>query len=143
MSQYFSTEEMDLVQVASNQGYADFCDWVRSLDAEKYDELTALVEEGDAYDLGYLAGQMRDALNESPPSADVVSTVEGMITFLLDNEDAEMVMVTNGMTADGDEDDGDDDDGEPEESDDESRSVDAIDAMIERTLKQIQSKLGG
>lgn len=109
MSQYLTTEDQELTQVASNLGWSDFCDWAKSNDGEEFAELVAFVEDGDAYDLANLANEIRSAMSANPPESSVRDTIKGILSFLAANDGAEMVMVTNGVTA-GDDDNEDDED---------------------------------
>jgi hypothetical protein len=102
MSQYATNQDSEGIQVASNQGWSDLCDWVRDLPVEDYPALHHLVEHGNDSDPEDLRDDIEDALENSPPDADVASTAEGLIGFLDSQLDAEIIIISNGMTADVD-----------------------------------------
>jgi hypothetical protein len=102
MSQYVLNQDEEGIQVASNLGWSDFCDWARDLPAEDYPSLHHLVEYGYDNDPEDLHDDIEDALENSPPDADVASTAEGLIGFLDSQLDAEIIIISNGMTADVD-----------------------------------------
>lgn len=100
MSQSISTENEEMVQIASNQGWSDFCDWVQELSIDKYPSLHHLVAFGYDNDADDLANELDLALDEEDAEEDIVSTIEGMIDFLEQHDDAEIIIVGNGVTAD-------------------------------------------
>lgn len=108
MSQYVSTEAMEMEQVASNLGWSEFCDWVGTLEVEAHPALHELATFGYTNDAGELLDELDDAVEASPPpSADVADVAEELADFLEGKEDAEIVVISNGMTAEdvgGDED---------------------------------------
>ena len=87
------------VQVASNSGWSEFCEWVETTDMEDYPSLHHLVEFGFDNDPEDLRDDIEDAIREHPPDPDVVSVAEGLVDFLDDQLEAEIIIVSNGMTA--------------------------------------------
>lgn len=116
MSQYVSTEDMELVQVATNLGWSDFCEWAGRTEMEDYPTLHHLVTFGFANDPRDLLHEIGEALDASPPSPDVEDTAAGLMDFLRGRRDAEIVVIGNGMTDDSVA--GDDEEGEGEEEED-------------------------
>jgi hypothetical protein len=98
MSQYVLNQDQEGVQVASNLGWSDFCDWVKDLDQEDYPSLHHLVEYGYDNDPEDLRDDIEDALEEHAPDPDVASTAEGLVDFLDTQLDAEIIIISNGMT---------------------------------------------
>ncbi len=111
MSQYVSTENEEMEQVATNLGWSEFCEWVATLDVEDCPSLHHLCTFGYDNDPEDIPGEIAAALEASPPPDDVRSTADGLAAFCEAHADADIVIVSNGMTADGGGD-GDDDDNE-------------------------------
>lgn len=105
MSQYVSTENEEMVQVASNLGWSDLCDWARRFPVETHASLHHLIAFGYENDAAMLAGELRAALAEAPPTPDVRDTALGLIDFLADHPDAEIIIVGDGLTTGDDDDD--------------------------------------
>jgi len=124
MSQYLSTTEREMVQIASNMGWSEFCDWVDTTEIDDYPWMHNLVLHGFANDAESLADEIETAIEDASPSKDVASVAEGIVEFARGHEDAEIIIVSNGMTIGNggdDEDEGtdDDDDDFDDEEDDE------------------------
>ncbi len=121
MSYEIMTEDKEATSVATNTGWSDFCEWGESLDLENYFEVHHLVEHGWEKDLKELAEEIDEGLEEFPPDVKgVEDTARGIITFINENTEAEMVMVTNGVVnADDDESDDDEDSDIDDDADDE------------------------
>ena len=98
MSQYVLNQDEEGIQVASNQGWSDFCDWARDLGADDYPSLAHLVEYGYDNDPEDLRDDIEDALENHPPDPDVASTAEGLVDFLDTQLEAEIIIISNGMT---------------------------------------------
>lgn len=91
------------VQVASNTGWSEFCEWVDTTDVEDYPSLHHLTTFGFGNDPADLAEDIQVALDEDDPEDDDVKSVAtGLIKALAAMKDAEIVIVSNGMTT-GDE----------------------------------------
>jgi hypothetical protein len=101
MAQYISTEDMEMDQVATNQGWADFCDWARS--AKNAPELEHLASKGWANDFLALQEQIEEALEYDPPDEDVIDVAREIVRFAKIHDGAEMIAVSNGMTPDDSE----------------------------------------
>lgn len=115
MSQYVSTEEEEMVQVASNRGWSDFCDWGRSLAVEDAPSVHHLIEHGYDNDPDMLLEEIEAAIAAKAPADDVRSTAQGLIDFLHEHQDAEIILISNGMTSDEDGDDGEEEPGPADE----------------------------
>ncbi len=105
MSEYVSTTEQEMVQVATTTGWSDFCDWIDELDVDESPWLHHLVTFGFANDAEMLFDEIETAIRNSKPSVDVKDVAAGFLEFLGEHQDAEIVIIGNGMTSD----DGDDD----------------------------------
>jgi hypothetical protein len=90
MSVYMTFSEDAGEQIASNQGWADFCKWAR--DSGNFDMLQ-LADEGYTRVAG-LAESLRE---RRAPDADTQHVVDGVLKLLDENRDAEAVFVTTGM----------------------------------------------
>lgn len=101
MSQCVSTEAGEMVQVATNVGWSEFCDWVDATPMEDYPTLHHLTAFGFANDAEDLLGELDDAVDEHPPSDDVEDTADGLAEFLEAHAAAEIVIVSNGMVSGG------------------------------------------
>src|SRR6185437_2743751 len=88
-------------QVASNLGWSEFSEWVGTLDREEYPTLHHLVAFGFANDAGDLLDEIDEAVEASPPSEDVADIAEELADFLEGKDDAEIVVISNGMTGGG------------------------------------------
>ena len=99
MSQYISTENNELDQIASNQGWSDFCDWVKTLPMDDYPSLCHLVEFGRDNDPELARDDIEDAIENYKPSDDVAETANGLVDFLATHLKAEIILVSNGMMA--------------------------------------------
>lgn len=100
MSQYLSTEAEEMVQVASNRGWSDLCEWVSGLSIDDHPSLHHLVKFGYDNDPGDLRDEVRAALESDPPADDIASTARGLADFADDHEDADIIIVSDGMTSD-------------------------------------------
>lgn len=81
--------------VASNSGWSDFCRWADDL---PFDELAHLVHHGYATEPDGLADELRDALAEHVPPADVASTAQGILLLLARwPDDAESFIISDGL----------------------------------------------
>lgn len=114
MSQYVSTEEEELVQVASNLGWSEFCEWVDGTEVDDYPGLHHLRKFGYDNDPDELLADLEHAIEQADPPGDVESVAYGLVDFLHEHQDAEIILVGGGMTSD----EPDEDDEEDEESDD-------------------------
>ncbi len=119
MSYEIMTEDQEGTAVATNTGWSDFCEWAETLDLENYFEVRHLAEHGFEKDLKELAEEIDEGLEEFPPDVKgVEDTARGIIAFINENPDAEMVMVTNGVVNADEDEDSDDDDDVDEDDDD-------------------------
>jgi hypothetical protein len=98
MSQYVLNQDEEGIQIASNSGWSDFCDWARDLPIDDYPSLHHLVEHGFDNDPEDLRDDIEDALQEHAPEPDIVSTAEGLVDFLDGQLEAEIIIISNGMT---------------------------------------------
>ena len=98
MSQYVSDEKGEGVQVATNLGWSEFSEWALACSVDDYPWLHHLVTFGFANESGDLAAEIRHALENSSPAADVKSVADGLIKYLEAVPDAEIVLISNGMT---------------------------------------------
>jgi hypothetical protein len=86
------------IQIASNEGYGDFGDWVDGLDLKKYGELVHLYEHGWCQDVADLIGQVDAAIkDDAPKSADVMDVAKTLQQFLDGEQDATVVTITDGL----------------------------------------------
>jgi hypothetical protein len=117
MSYQVSLDQDEPIQLASNQGYYDYCDWIESLDPDEYPKLDYLNEEGCNQPAGEVADELERALESDPPDEFVASTAKGLIAFIRKGDPDAAVVIGQGV--DGAEP---EDDGEPadDEEDDES-----------------------
>lgn len=97
MSYQAILDDDESIQVASNEGWYRFTDWVGTLDSAAYPELAHLAQYGWEQDLGDLAEQIEEALEASPPDDDVAGVARGLLEFLDAHEDAEALVVTQGV----------------------------------------------
>lgn len=118
MSQYISTEREELQQVASNLGWSEFCEWVDTLDLEDYPALHHLRQHGFDNDPDELLGDVEDAIAEGSPSDDIRSVAQGIADFLHEHQDAGIILVSNGMTSDGEDEDEEEDDFDDSDAED-------------------------
>ena len=104
MSQYLTDENGEGNQVASNLGWSEFCEWAETTPAHDYPWLHHLINFGFANEAADLAEEIDDAVDDHPPdSADVESVAEAMAEALSGMEDAEIVIVSNGVEVAEDE----------------------------------------
>jgi hypothetical protein len=85
------------MQIDSNRGYGEFCQWVESLRSAPH--LNALTEDGAISDIAGLRAEIDDALTQSPPSRNVAGTVEALRQAIDTQKGAEQLFITNGMHA--------------------------------------------
>jgi hypothetical protein len=100
MSEYVSTTEQEMIQVATTSGWGDFCDWVRETDVDDFPWLHSLVTFGFANDAAMLSDEIEGAIRKGKPSNDVKDVATGLLEFLGDHQDAEIIVISNGMTSD-------------------------------------------
>ena len=99
MSQYVTDENHQGVQVASNLGWSNFCDWVDSTDMEDYPWLHHLAQFGFANEATDLADEIEEAAEENPPDEDTEDVAAGLVEFCRSVPDAEIILVNNGITS--------------------------------------------
>ncbi len=104
MSEYVSTTEQEMIQVATTSGWGDFCDWVKETEVDDYPWLHSLVTFGFANDAEMLFDEIETAIRNSKPSDDVKDVAAGLLEFLGEHQDAEIVIIGNGMTSDAGDD---------------------------------------
>lgn len=73
-------DEEDAVQIATNNGWFDFCDSVRYFD--NVDELRTLVDDGWADDEITLAANLRGIIESGDLSQDQKSIASGLLDFV-------------------------------------------------------------
>ncbi len=96
MSQYAQFDENGRqVQIASNSGWSDFCNWS---DTIKSEALKQLVEEGFTENLDRLAQEL-EFFKGSKRSKDVADIAGGILDAVKSNLGAGCIMVTNGVRA--------------------------------------------
>ena len=82
--------------VATNSGWAAFGAWVDSLQADDaHGRIVDLWEWGKSFHVEELAGQLRKALETSPPPAAVRSVALNLIALAEANADSEGVFVAD------------------------------------------------
>ena len=109
---YEATLDTDkTIQIASNTGWFNVCDWMEDL--EEYPEIAHLVEHGWNEPASDVADELEDALVSDPPDDDVIKTVQGLIDFIRGGDGDATLVISNGMGGDEDSDE------EDEEDDDE------------------------
>lgn len=99
MSQYVTDENHEGVQVASNLGWHDFCDWALRFDAAEFPWLTHLAREGYANEATDLADEIERAADQDPPDEDTEDVAAGLVEWLRTVPDAEIILVNNGITS--------------------------------------------
>lgn len=97
---YASFDNDAQVQIASNQGWSDFGNWVDALDADEYDQLIIVWEHGWSQEIETLAVEIERALQESPPHETVADVAGNLLAAIKENREAEAVFVNDGFTKD-------------------------------------------
>lgn len=97
MSVYAKFSDSVPTEVASNQGWSQFGDWVDSLGVTEFSEVIHLWEHGWSQNTEDLTNQLNTAIQDSPPINDVVTIVRGLCSFLR-GEDT--VIITAGVEDD-------------------------------------------
>jgi hypothetical protein len=98
VSIYASFDEHGGEQIASNQGWSDFGNWVETLDANEFDQLIVLWEHGWTPEVETLAKELGEALQKYPPDEKITATGQALLSALQGSTNAEAVYVNNGMT---------------------------------------------
>lgn len=98
MSMYVTFDEGDGDQVATNTGWGDLVRWVADLDPDDYPLLCQLADHGETTSASDLATEIEAAIEESPPDEveGLASTLDGFLSILEANADADAVFVTDG-----------------------------------------------
>jgi len=132
VSYQVSLDQDEPIQLASNQGYYDYCDWVESLDPEEYPKLAYLNEEGVNQPAGAVADELEKALESDPPDETVESTAKGLVAFIRKGDPDAAIVIGQGFAGDGaddlddeDDDDDDDDDDDIEDEDEDEEPAEA------------------
>ncbi len=81
--------------VATNHGWVTFRRWIESLDAEM-PQLRHLTAYGWSQQLSALAEDLAAALAERP-KADNAEVARGLLAMLQDRDDAEVIVITDGV----------------------------------------------
>lgn len=85
-------------QVATNDGWADYCDWVDDLDSGVYPDIAHLDDWGWCQNLPELETQLRTAIEETPPEdEDTLDVANGLLAIITGRGDAEVITITNGV----------------------------------------------
>lgn len=96
MSRYAQfDEDGNQYQFASNTGWSEFGSWIESLDKSKYPALADLWEYGSTQDIQGVTDQIDSALRDSPPSKNVESSAELLLSGLCQNENAHTLLITS------------------------------------------------
>jgi hypothetical protein len=97
MSYEVSLDTDPAIQLASNQGYYDLCDWIEELDEDDYPLLAELAAEGINSPAGAIADELRSALEDDPPDDTVESTARLLLRHLTKGDPDAVVIFSNGM----------------------------------------------
>jgi hypothetical protein len=90
-------EDGPCLQCASNVGWSEFGDWVETLKA--YSRLAALFDTGACEDIPGLRAELETALKkDKPESPDVESVLQQLLHNIDAAGDAEIVLMTAGVT---------------------------------------------
>lgn len=88
------------LQVATNQGWSEFGDWIETQTSAPL--ALSLWTQGYCEDLAGLRAEMETLLREAPPkNKDVASILDQLIYNIDAAGPAEIILVTNGLSADG------------------------------------------
>lgn len=98
MSYQVSRDSDPAIQLASNQGYYDLCDWIEGLDEDEYPKLAYLNEEGCNQPAAEIADELEEALESDPPDdEDVESTATGLLQFLRGGDKGAAIVIGQGI----------------------------------------------
>lgn len=105
--------EAEGVQVASSGGWSDVLDWADNLPTKHYSAIGHLLQHGWTEDISDAERQLDEAIKfYAPDDEETLSTLNGLSRTLNDNVHADVVNLSNGISADDDQDEeehGDDD----------------------------------
>lgn len=106
MSLYLQVDLNEPQPLATNRGWGDVLDWIRSLPAGEYLALRHLGQYGWVEPVSAVTSDLAAALaRHAPSSEDVRTTTAGMLETLRNGSTGEVVSVTDGMGSDDGEDD--------------------------------------
>lgn len=103
MSYTAHLDEDEGIQVASNQGWYDYCDWIEAIDERE--SLDHLNEYGWYEPAVAVADDLEVALDEEPPSDDVASTAMGLVKFIRSGDPDAVLVISSGIGSDSGDDD--------------------------------------
>lgn len=102
MSYYLVVGGEDWVQVASLSGWAEFREWA---EGQPGDELHHLIDHGWGQNIPVLETELKKALADDPPVADVGDIALDILGALGNRQpDHESVLLTDGLTSEDDPD---------------------------------------
>jgi hypothetical protein len=102
MSYQASLDTGEPVQIASNQGYYDYCDWIESLDEDEFPKLAYLNEEGCNHPAGEIADELEAALELYPPDEDVESVAREIVGLIRKGDPDAAIVIGQGFDGEGD-----------------------------------------
>ncbi len=104
MSYEAHLDEDKSIQVASNTGWYNACDWMEGLDEEEYPEIANLNDEGICEVASEVADEFEKAMKDDPPDDDVAKTIKGLVKFIRGGDVDAVLVISNGMGGDNDDD---------------------------------------
>lgn len=88
-------EDETALSLASSLGWSDLCDWATVLDQESYPDLYMLCDEGAANSAQAVAGQLKAAIEDSPPdNPEIDDTARDLIENLDGRGDVPLYVTT-------------------------------------------------
>lgn len=98
MSIYLSPDDSAGEQVASNQGWTDFGDWLETIDEEEYPDLIHLWEHGWSEPVLEVVRQLKEAATSMAPDDETVrQTIGMMLGAMASMDNGGPVIATNGL----------------------------------------------
>jgi hypothetical protein len=96
-------DDLDDDEIASNDGWSQFLDWVDGLDLQTYGEVVHLAEHGWCQDLPTLETQLAQALAQSPPEPETRTVAEGLLALVKARGEKEILLITDGTGPEDDD----------------------------------------
>lgn len=91
MSIYATIGDNEPAFFSSLQGWKEVAEWADQIDDDKYEDVVHLTEHGFTNDMEVMAGQLVEAMSESPPLEEVAKTLLELLD-LVQGEAGELIV---------------------------------------------------
>ena len=104
MSYQASLDQDEPIQIASNQGWYDFSDWLEGLDEDEFPKLAFLADEGFNQPAREIADELERAIESDAPDEEVEKTAKGLVEFIRKGDPDAALVISQGFVGGDDED---------------------------------------